>query len=77
MAAHLAELSVGARARVLGYSDPQATYARHLTSLGLIPGTELRVVRVAPLGDPIEIEFRGARLVIRPREAGVLELEPR
>jgi ferrous iron transport protein A len=77
MPAHLAELSIGDRARVLGYSDPQAAYARHLTSLGLIPGTELRVVRVAPLGDPIEIECRGARIVIRPREAGLLELERR
>lgn len=75
MSAHLAELSVGDRARVLGYADPHTAYARHLTSLGLIPGTQLRVVRVAPLGDPVEIEFRGARIVIRPREAGVLELE--
>ena len=44
-------------------------------SLGLVPGTELRVVRYAPLGDPIEIEFRGAHLVLRPKEAFVLELE--
>jgi ferrous iron transport protein A len=72
---HLAELVPGDRARVLGYADPDATFARHLTSLGLIPGTALRVVRRAPLGDPIEIEFRGAHVVLRPGEAAVLELE--
>ena len=75
MPAHLAELDVGDRARVVGYSAPDGAYARLLVSLGLIPGTVLRVVRTAPLGDPIEIECRGARIVIRPREAGVLELE--
>lgn len=60
---------------MVGYADADSPYARHLTSLGLIPGTRLRVVRFAPLGDPIEIEFRGAHVVLRPREAAVLELE--
>ena len=72
---HLSDLSRGDRARVLGYTDPDAPYARHLTSLGLVPGTELRVVRYAPLGDPVEIEFRGAHVMLRPKEAFVLELE--
>jgi Fe2+ transport system protein FeoA len=72
---HLSDLSRGDRARVVGYADPEGAYARHLTSLGLVPGTELRVVRYAPLGDPVEIEFRGAHVVLRPKEAFVLELE--
>lgn len=43
--------------------------------LGLIPGTELEVKRRAPLGDPIQIQFRGYSLVLRPAEAHHLLLE--
>ena len=75
MTLHLSDLKRGDRARVTGYADPSAPYARHLASIGLIAGTELRVVRFAPLGDPIEIEFRGSLIVLRPAEAHDLELE--
>jgi len=75
MALHLSDLQRGDRVRVVGYADPGAPYARHLASLGQIAGTELRVVRFAPLGDPIEVEFRGSHVVLRPAEAGALELE--
>jgi hypothetical protein len=37
--------------------------------LGLVPGTVVRVVRVAPLGDPIELSARGCELSIRKSEA--------
>lgn len=50
--------------------------ARRLQELGLTPGTVLRVVRVAPLGDPIEIALRGYRLCLRRAEAESFLLEP-
>ena len=56
----LSELKKGDRARVVGFDEPSTSYARHLLSLGLIPGTRIKVARFAPLGDPIEIQFRGA-----------------
>ena len=71
----LSELQKGDRARVLGFDEPSTAYARHLLSLGLIPGTRIKVARFAPLGDPIEIQFRGALLILRPREASGLRLE--
>jgi len=37
--------------------------------LGLIRGTELKVLRVAPLGDPVEILFKGLYLTLRKSEA--------
>jgi ferrous iron transport protein A len=43
--------------------------------LGLIPGTQFEVKRFAPLGDPIEIRFRGFSLTLRPGEARCLSLE--
>jgi ferrous iron transport protein A len=45
-----------------------------LMEMGLIPGTELRVLGVAPLGDPLEIEVRGYRLSIRKTEAARVQL---
>jgi ferrous iron transport protein A len=44
--------------------------------MGLIPGTRLRLERHAPLGDPVEIRFRGYSLVLRPAEALCLLLDP-
>ena len=37
--------------------------------MGLVPGTPVRVMAVAPLGDPLSIEVRASRLSIRKREA--------
>jgi ferrous iron transport protein A len=40
-----------------------------LMEMGLIPGTELRFVRRAPMGGPIEVEMRGLHLSLRAQEA--------
>jgi Fe2+ transport system protein FeoA len=40
--------------------------------MGLLPGTELSIVNVAPFGDPLEIEVRGCRLSIRRHEAALV-----
>ncbi len=42
---------------------------RRLMELGFIPGTPLRLVRRAPLGDPIEVELHGAHVSMRRAEA--------
>ena len=70
----LVDLPIGAEAVVQGYSSPESPFVAQLMRLGLIPGTRFRVVRVAPLGDPVEIRFRGFSLAIRKHEASVLEL---
>jgi ferrous iron transport protein A len=70
----LSDLQIGDIARVAGYSE-QTAYASQLMCLGLIPGTQIEVQRVAPLGDPMEIRFRGFSLALRPREASCLQLE--
>jgi len=42
---------------------------RRLLDLGFIPGTPVRVVRRAPLGDPVSFELRGSRICLRRSEA--------
>ncbi|MCH8274920.1 MAG: ferrous iron transport protein A [Armatimonadetes bacterium] len=48
---------------------------RRLVEMGLTEGTEFRVVKVAPLGDPVEIEVRGYRLCLRKGEVAGIEIE--
>lgn len=44
-------------------------FRRRLMELGLVPGAQVTITNVAPLGDPIEIEVRRGRLSIRRVEA--------
>jgi ferrous iron transport protein A len=64
----LAGLKAGAAARVEGIAGDDEISLR-LMEMGLVPGTEFRVVGLAPLGDPLEIELRGYRLSLRKSEA--------
>jgi len=72
----LRDLAVGDRATVVGFVNRTA-YVESLLRLGLIPGTEFEVLRKAPLGDPLEIRFRGYALALRPSEAGDLLVQKR
>ncbi len=48
---------------------------KRMLDLGLTKGCRVKLIRMAPLGDPIEIELRGFRLTIRKNEAEIIELE--
>jgi len=71
----LADLAPGAAARVESV-DPGSPLGRRLLDLGFVPGTEVRVVRRAPLGDPVEYELRGYRLCLRRSEALRIQVAP-
>ena len=65
---NLARLPVGEAARVESVADDSPVSAR-LLDLGFVPGTEVRALRRAPLGDPTLYELRGAQLCLRRSEA--------
>jgi ferrous iron transport protein A len=52
----------------------ESPIASRLMDLGLIRGTAVRMVRVAPLGDPIEVSLRGFMLTLRRAEAEQVKL---
>ena len=54
----------------------QRAFRRRLMELGLVPGTRISVVNVAPLGDPLELSVRGGHLTIRHHEATMIEVTP-
>jgi ferrous iron transport protein A len=64
----LADLATGHGSVVQEIRGPRA-FRRRLLELGLLPGTPVRLLRRAPLGDPIELEARGSLLSIRGSEA--------
>jgi Fe2+ transport system protein FeoA len=64
----LAELLLGQTVRVERVGGERA-FRRRLLELGLVPGTPVQLVSVAPLGDPLELLVRGASLSIRRAEA--------
>ena len=69
----LAEVEVGDSATVVKLHGDGAL-RRDLMDLGLIKGTPFKVVKVAPLGDPVEITVRGYELSIRKEEAAIVEV---
>jgi Fe2+ transport system protein FeoA len=62
---------------IISAVDGGRSFRRRLMEMGLVPGTPIRVIEVAPLGDPLEIEVRSSRLSIRKAEAAQIRVAPR
>lgn len=73
MSTSLAQLPLGRAATVTGVDGPRA-FRRRLLEMGLVPGVEVRVVTIAPLGDPLRIEVRGGQWSIRKSEAAQIAI---
>ncbi len=71
----LDRLAPGERGVIASVDCPPAV-ARRLMELGILPGTEVEMVRRAPLGDPLEITVRGIHLSLRKSEAKHIEVSP-
>ncbi|MBI3786397.1 MAG: ferrous iron transport protein A [Deltaproteobacteria bacterium] len=72
----LAQVPRGQQIRIARVGGSRA-FRRRLMELGLVPGTAVEIVGVAPLGDPVELLVRGCSLSIRRREAAEVSVEPR
>ena len=70
----LSELAPGDRGKVAKVAG-DAEAARRLMEMGLMRGTTVEVIRVAPLGDPLEVRVRGFMLTLRRAEAEHIEVE--
>ncbi len=67
----LSDVTIGEAAVVSGLAGDERLCAR-LAEMGLTAGTSVRLVRIAPLGDPLEFELRGYRLSLRRAEAAAV-----
>ena len=73
--AHLSDLKIGQRAKVLGLHLDKPELRRHLLDMGITKGTEILIKKVAPRGDPVDIELRGYELCIRKEEMKNIDIE--
>lgn len=73
-AVNLAEVPAGSHATVTAIGGARAESVR-LHELGLLPGTRVSVVRIAPLGDPLELRLRGYSLSVRRALARTIEVD--
>ena len=71
----LADLKAGELAEITGYTLGNAAYRAKLLALGLTHGVQLKILNVAPLGDPFEIAVRGYHLSLRRDEVGVIKVK--
>lgn len=68
----LSELSIGSTATILRVGGAGAL-RQHFLDMGLIQGTEVTVVKYAPMGDPVELRIHGYELTIRLADAENIE----
>ena len=71
----LKEIKEGLSARVLTVGGSGAL-RQHFLDMGIIPGTDVKVVKYAPMGDPVEICLHGYELTLRLDDADKIEVEP-
>ncbi len=69
----LDQIAVGTEVKIMAVGGEGQLRVR-LLDMGLIPKTVVRVQKVAPMGDPIEIHLRGCELTIRKEDAARIEV---
>jgi ferrous iron transport protein A len=70
----LKEAPPGKKVRVTGISGAGAI-KRRIMDMGIVPGVDVFVRKVAPLGDPVEVTVRGYELSLRRGDAEIIEVE--
>ena len=67
-------LEIGKDAIVAAVESEDTALRQHILDMGLTPGTEVTMMRYAPMGDPLEIRLRGYELTLRRADAARIEL---
>ena len=70
----LDELEIGKDAIIESVDSGDAVLRQHIFDMGLTPGTEVTMMKYAPMGDPLEIRLRGYELTLRRADAARISL---
>ena len=70
----LRELTPGQPGTVAGCGAAGAV-KRRIMDMGVTPGVEIKVIKTAPLGDPVEVRVRGYELSLRKDEAAQIQID--
>ena len=72
---HLSDAASGDRCLVLEIAPEPAELRSRLYALGIIPGSALKILRFAPMGDPMQVKVGGSFISIRKKEADIIKVE--
>ncbi|MGB2079727.1 MAG: FeoA family protein [Vibrio sp.] len=71
----LNDLKIGQVAKIVTLSQLTPDIRKKLMVMGMLPNTQVQLVRKAPFGDPLQIEVRGVALALRGQVAAQIEVE--
>ena len=71
----LSELEIGQKAKVLKLNIENKQIKRHLLDMGITRGVIVKIKKIAPMGDPIDLELRDYELCIRKADLTQIEVE--
>jgi ferrous iron transport protein A len=73
--AKLSNLKKGQKAKVVFLNTTDKSLRRRLMDMGITEGVQIKIKKIAPLGDPIDIELRGYELCIRKTDMSMIDVE--
>lgn len=71
----LKEIAVGQSAVIVSVGG-EGALRQHFLDMGVIPGAEITVVKLAPMGDPMELQIHGYELTLRLADADKIQVDP-
>lgn len=72
---HLSDLTIGQVAIVTVLHNDSKAVRRRLLDMGITTGVKVKIKKIAPLGDPVDIELRGYELCIRKSDMANIDIE--
>lgn len=71
----LNHLKNGQSGLIVSFNNMSADVRKRLMIMGLLPNTEVTLIRRAPMGDPLQLEVRGVSIAVRESIAASIEVE--
>ncbi len=71
----LSELKVGESGLIVALNELSLDIRKKLMVMGLLPNTQVTLIRRAPMGDPLQIQVRGVSIAVRESIASAVEVE--
>ncbi|ROV61641.1 ferrous iron transport protein A [Vibrio ponticus] len=71
----LSKLQQGQEATITGFADLSNDVRKKLMVMGILPNTPVKLIRFAPMGDPLQVEVRGVSIAVRTNIADAILVE--
>lgn len=72
---NLSDLKIGQSATVTKLNITDKAVRRHLLDMGMTRGVSVEIKKIAPMGDPVDVELRGYELALRKADLKLIEVE--